>query len=744
MVKNFLNKKSTPEKKLFITFAPLNEIKKFMSVLESIRKKTGLLVGLTGLALLIFILEALLESGGSIFVSEDRTVGEIAGEKIDYIEFQKLIDQQIQSIMQMNPNVNIDENMKKSIVENVWTQLVNEKVIQSQYQKAGINIGEEELFYLMLIEPHQMILQQLTDQKTGKIYEGFANPDGSLDTRKLQMWVNQMNPDQERFWKSMEKALSDYRKAEKYSTLIKKSLYTPTFWAEIINKESNNKMSVTYAMKRYDAIKDADVKYTEEDIEKYYKEHKYEFFNSSTSRVVEYVTFEAIPTEEDVKAIEKEMQEIAKKLKEIDPKEDSSFIADNNENGEVIINNFTKTTLIVPDSSFFDANDGYVYGPFKEGNYFKIYKLLAKQEVADSARVRHILIGLNDVKNNKQRTKERAKAIADSLLTLIKAKKVSFDTLVKTVSDDPGSIDKGGDYGWFNENTGFVEPFKNAGLLGKKGDISVVETQFGYHIIEVLDVSKNKHLRYRVGQIYREIAPSSETINKYYSEAASFAGKYNTAEAFDKAVEDLKLSKRILENIHEGDNYLPGLENAKEFSRWVYKAQKGEVSPVFDFGRKYIVAKLTHIKDKGILPLDEVREDVITRVIRNKKAEKIIEEFKSVKVNDISELANKLNISTQKQDNLVFNSFNVFGIGREDALIGTAYALPLNKLSSPKKGENGVFVVIKTGEKMETNADIKTLKQQNNHMMAGRSEYEVYNALKEKANIEDHRGRFDF
>ncbi|MCX7727969.1 MAG: SurA N-terminal domain-containing protein [Bacteroidia bacterium] len=713
-----------------------------MSVLESIRKRTGLLVGLTGLALLIFILEALLGSGRNIFSSDERTVGEIDGEKIDYIDFQNLVNQQINNIMQMNPNANVDENMKKNITENVWTQLINEKVIYPQYQKAGISISDEELFYLMLVEPHQMLLQQLTDQKTGKIYEGFANPDGSLDTRKLQMWVNQMNPDQERFWKSMEKAITDYRKAEKYSNLIKKSLYTPKLWAEVINKETNNKMNITYAMKKYDAIKDSEIKYTEEDLEKYYKDHKYEFNNTVTTRVVEYVSFDVIPTEEDIKNIEKEMKEVAEKFKET--KEDSSFIQDNNEGGELIINNFTKTTLIIPDSNFFNAPVGYVYGPFTEGNYFKIYKLLAKQDVADSARVRHILIGLNDVKNNKQRTKERAKAIADSLLTLIKEKKVSFDTLVKTVSDDPGSVDKGGDYGWFTETTGFVEPFKNAGLLGKKGDISVVETQFGYHIIEVLDVSKNKHLSYRVGQIYREIAPSTETTNKYYSEASSFAGNYNTSESFDKGVEKLKLAKRILENIHEGDNYLPGLENSKEFTRWVYKAKKGEVSPVFEFKNKFIVAKLTHIKDKGILPLDEVKEEVITKVIRDKKADKMIQEFKSAYTNDITTLANKLSISTQKQENLTFSSFNVFGIGREDALIGTAYALPLNKLSQAVKGENGVFVVIKNNEKMETATDLKMLQKQNSQMLGSRAEYEVYNALKEKANIQDYRGRFDF
>ncbi len=191
---------------------------------------------------------------------------------------------------------------------------------------------------------------------------------------------------------------------------------------------------------------------------------------------------------------------------------------------------------------------------------------------------------------------------------------------------------------------------------------------------------------------------------------------------------------------------MPGLENTKELSRWVYNASKGDISNVFEFKNKYIVAKLVGIRNKGTLPLDEVKEEIIAKVIRDKKAEQFIQEFKAQNSNDITTIAANVKVTTQKQDNLTFTAFNVFGIGREDALIGTSYALPLNKVSAPTKGENGVFVVVKTSEKIEKGpmSDIKDIQKQNSQLMTTRSEYEVYNALKEKANIEDHKGKFDF
>ena len=337
--------------------------------------------------------------------------------------------------------------------------------------------------------------------------------------------------------------------------------------------------------------------------------------------------------------------------------------------------------------------------------------------------------------------------MADSLLVLLKAKKVSFDTLVKTVSDDGGSIDKGGDYGWFDENKGFVDAFKNAGLEGTVGNITVVPTQFGFHIIEVMGVSKTRHNSYRVAQISKLIAPCSETTQEYFKQASDFAGQNQTAESFNKAVETAKLNKRIADNIKENDKVIAGLENPKELVRWVYKSKKGEISPVFEFKDRFVVANLVAIKEKGIAPLEEVKEEAKLKAIRDKKAEAFITEFntKAATAKTAEDVATKMGLMAEKADNLTFGSYNVAAIGREDALIGTATAMKVNTTSKAIKGDNGVFVVCVTAiNELPLPKDFKAKQKEVEQASAGRVDYELFEALKDKANIEDHRGKFDF
>ena len=508
-----------------------------MSILEKIRSRTGLLVGLVGLALVIFILESLLGSGQTLFSSSNTTVGKIAGETIDYTRYSNKINEQVAGIMQNNPNANVDDQMRSQIGEMVWNTFVSDLVVKPEYRKAGINVAEDELYDMMLVHPHQMVVQQLTDKNTGRVYDVVAGPDGNLDIMKLNQWVNNMTPDAEKFWLSLEQGIAETRQAEKYAALVKKGLYVTTAEAKDMLAAQTKQLNVGFVIKRYASVSDSAVKVNDDDINKYYKDHLYEFQSYETTRKIEYVSFDVVPSEQDMVNLEKDMQRIASEFKTKTAKEDSSYIAQESEEGQVTISDLTKKTMIIRDSSVYTDPVGTVYGPYNEGAYFKVYKLSAVKQVADSARVRHILIGLNDTRTNQPRPAATAKRIADSLLTLLKEKKIVFDSvLVKTVSDDPGSFSNGGDYGWFDENKGFVEPFKKAGLEGTKGNISVVETQFGYHIIEVLDVAKANHTVYTVAQIFKLIAPSAETTKEYYKLASDFGGQNNTAELFEKAI----------------------------------------------------------------------------------------------------------------------------------------------------------------------------------------------------------------
>jgi peptidyl-prolyl cis-trans isomerase D len=718
-----------------------------MSILESIRSRTGLLVGLVGLALAIFILESLLGSGSTLFGPNNTTVGTIAGDNIDYTQYSNKVNEQIAMVMQNNPNANVDDAMRTQINEIVWNQFISDKVVKPEYKKVGVSVSEDELYDLMLVHPHQMVLQQLTDKNTGRVHEVVATPDGNLDLIKLNQWVNGMNPDAERFWMNLETGIAESRLAEKYATLVKKGLYVTQAEAKEAYKAQTRTMNVGYVMKRYNSVSDSAVKVNDDDIQKYYNDHQYEFKSYETTRNIEYVAFDVVPSEQDMIDLEKDAQRVASEFKTKTAKEDSAYIAQESEGGQVTISDLNKQTMIIRDSSVYTDPAGTVYGPYNEGAYFKIYKLEKIKSIADSARVRHILVGLKNPRTNQDVPPQVAKRTADSLLTLIKEKQVTFDTLVKTVSDDLGSVDKGGDYGWFNESTGFVAEFKNAGLEGTVGNISIVPTQFGYHIIEVLDVSKTRHTAYTVAQIFKLIAPSSETTKEYYKLASDFGGQNNTPELFEKAIEKQKLTKRLAENVKENDKSLPGLEGAKDLVKWIYSANKGEVAQqVFEFKDKFVIAHLTSIREKGTLPLEEVREEVIVKARQAKKAAEFVKEFTAkagtaVKLDDV---ASKMGIKIETSEKLNFAAFNVGTLGREDALIGTASAMKPGSVSKPVIGENGVFVVaVASIDEGEPATDYKQIKMQTEQMLSGRADYEVYNALREKAGIEDHRARFE-
>ena len=467
--------------------------KEHTSVLEKIRRRTGLLVGIVGLALVIFILESLLGSGASIFGGNDLAyAGSINGKKIDRNEFIMRYENQLNNYRQRNQGREADDATKTQAIDGIWQQYIIELVMKPQFSKMGIAVGEDELYETVVVNPVQSIIQNLTDPNTHKVNEQFSRPDGTLDPVKWRQAVQNVTGENEMAVRNMEEQVKDSRYFEKFRALVTKGIYITNAEAKQRFVSQDTKFNISYALKRFDSVSDSTTKVTDAEIQKYYNDHSYLYMNMEPTRKIDYVTFNVMPSPEDLAAIEKDAQRVASEFKGKTVRDDSAFMMQESENGSIMIQNFNKKSMIIRDSSVFTSAPGAVFGPYNEGAYFKIYKLQGINSVADSARVRHILVGVNDAKQQPKRSMVQAKKEADSLLVLIKEKKVSFDSLVANYSDDGGSKTNGGDYGWFDENEGFVQPFKDAGLMGTKGNISVVETQFGYHIIEVLDVSKTR------------------------------------------------------------------------------------------------------------------------------------------------------------------------------------------------------------------------------------------------------------
>lgn len=717
-----------------------------ISILEMIRRRTGLLVGLVGLALFIFILESLLGSGRSIFGNDDMTtVGSINGKKVDRNDFLNRVEYKMNSYKQ-NGRENPDDQVRGQVIDNVWQQYVLEYAVKPQFEKAGINVSEDEIYQLVVVNPAESVIQQLTDPNTKRINEQFSRPDGSLDLIKWRQAVQNVTGESELAVKQMEDNVRTTRMFEKFRALVNKGLFVTTPEAELVLDNDSRIVNVSFVFKRLDQVEDTLAKVSREEVQKYYQNHTYQYVNKEAIRKMEFVAFNISPSDKDLEMIEKDAKRVADEWKGKNLNEDSVLMSQESEAGNIDIMHSTRISMPVRDTNIYHSAIGSIFGPFNEGANFNVYKLLEINKVADSARVRHILIGLNDPQSNQaKRTKKRAKTEADSLLTLIKEKRVSFDSLVRNVSDDAGSKLKGGDYGWYNEEKQFVDPFKYAGLMGTKGNISVVETQFGYHIIEVLDVSETKHDSYKIARIAKAIHPSEETQQKIYTDANRFAGEYNTAELFDKGVEVQKLSKRLADNIKQSDRSIMGMTGARELVRWIFQAKKGDVG-IFSLQSKYIIAKVTGAKSVGILPLDEVYDEASDKAKREKKANIIAEEFNShFKANSIEDLAKDLGLTAKRQDRLMLSGNMVDELGIEPAFTGVASALKIGRSSKVIIGESSVYKLRVNGDekakdRIKSIAEIKKQEEQN---LTSRSDYESFNALKETADIDDRKGTVD-
>lgn len=708
-----------------------------MTVLAKIRNRAGLLVTIIGVALLVFILQSALESGNFFFGNSDRNVGEIAGKSIAYEEFNSKVQEAIEARKKSSGQSTIDEATTDQIVQQIWNQTLGEMILNKEYEKLGIAISEDELYDLMLGKnPHAYIKQYFTDQKTGGILTMFANPQtGELYMSKVLEYTKQMNEEQEGSWVMLENAIKQARIVEKYNNLVKKGLYITTSQAKDDYFAQNKSFNISYVVKKYASLPDTAVTVDENDIKNYYNEHSNEF-KQETSRKIEYIAFDVLPSGEDTAEIKTDINRVANEFKTKTAAEDSAFVIAESDSRNFDTRFSKKGTLSLQiDTIMFNSPIGTVVGPYLENNSFKIAKLISIKAMPDSVKARHILIKIVDGDTATAMRK------VDSLKKMITPK--NFADIALKNSEDVGSAIKGGDLGWFTEGA-MVPPFNDACFNGKKGDMPVVQSQFGVHLIEILDKGVAS-TRVQVATIDKAILPSAKTLQSVYGKAAEFSGKNNTADLFDKAVIAENLNKRVADNIAEGSKTIPGIESPKELVRWLYEAKKGDVSSAFELGNKFVIAHLVEIKEKGIAPLEQVKDEIEVKAKQEKKAENFIAQFNTslTGVSVLDAFSKKVNIPVEKMENLTFSSSTIQNIGQEAEVTGTIVTLKKNSLSKPIKGKSGVFVVsVDAIKEAPVTKDYSATKMQSGSGLQSRVDYEVFNALKENAKVIDLRWKF--
>jgi len=657
-------------------------------------------------------------------------IGEIGGEIVSYQDYDLRIQNLIE-IYKLSGNTNIDEATTETLREQTWQQMVREKILDSQYKKLGIGVSSEEVDELVLgNNPHQIVQQLFTDQETGIFNKSF-----------LVNFLKQIEFDEaaKRYWLFFENEIVNDRMNVKYNNLVAKGLYVTSKQVAFDTILAMNTVDFSYIIKNYASLPDSSVTISDSEIQAYYSKHKQNFKRSSL-RDIEYVTFDVVPSEDDIKQTEDWINSIKEEFATSDdPVQFINLTADSRYAG------FFIPLDIMPENlqDFARKEDlTSVFGPYVEDESYKVAKLIEVANRPDSVHVRHILLSPDEA-----RSMADVRLQADSILNLIKTG-TSFESLALTVSDDQGSAQIGGDLGWFPEGR-MVVPFNNACFSGKKGDIKLAETTFGVHIIEILAQSKDTR-KYNIGVVDRAIIPGSATNQLAYSEASQFAGTNDTYEKFNEAIATLGLNKRVANNIAPQQKTLPGLENPRSLIISLFQAEEEKIildnsqQAVFEVDNKYVVAYCTKVQEDGIAPVADVENDIRFILIKDKKAEIISSEFIKYSGEDqtIDDVALSMVLTVQEATDVNFRSYTVPGAGNEPALIAAASVSPEGTVAGPVKGSNGVFMLTVNSVTKSGNEDLKLLQERLTTTFQMRGNYEAYEALRKNANIVDKRYKF--
>ena len=694
-----------------------------MAILSKIRQRSFLAIGLIGFALLAFVVSDLIQKGQ--FNKASKDVGSINGKDIPFDEFRVKV---------ANTEKSGENTTAIQAANKVWDQEVNVALINVEYEKIGIRVGENHLIENLKNDPN-----------IGKNPQ-FLNALGKFDIKKFKEYFKS-NPEQAKMFADREKDADFNSKAVIYSTLVKAGMFTTTAEGKFAYEQANSKVNFDFVSVLYTTIKDSDINVTDADITEYMTKNEKRFKTEET-REIEYVLVEdkaSVQDENEVKTRINSLLNGAVVFK--DGKNDTlpsfrnatnmaEFVAENSDRA-YDTTYVTKQNLPAEQADKLNALAvGQVYGPYLDGKYYSISKLMGRKAGAKT-KLSHIVIGWEGSKipNQKEkRTKEQALAKAQSILAQAQANPTSFMMLAFSSSDDQSS-QQGGDLGYFEKGQIPIKPI-DAFLSNPVGKIGLVETELGYHILNITD----KQDGIKLATVSQKIDASEATTNAAYTKATKFE---MDAEGKDFAIIAKAAKLTIAPSIKAKamDEALGALGNQRQIVKWAYDKDT-DVNDIKRFevvNVGNVIARLKKIYPKGLMNIEDAKPMVEGTIKNKKKAEKIIAKMSGSSLEAIAK-ANATtvqNVPAASVENAVLPN-----AGNEIKVVGTAFGLAVNKVSAPIEGNAGVYVVKTkaiTKAPSTNNYDVNIAKLKS---MAAQATGRIIPALKEGATIKDNRLEF--
>ena len=564
--------------------------------------------------------------------------------------------------------------------EQTWNQIVAERVFFKEAQKLGIELTGKELTYLLYSnDPSNPLLQEqgLTDPTSGKL--------NVAEVQKALANIKKVKGEQrDNINSQLIQPLRLSNAVAKYSAFISASAYYPAWMQQKEVKENKEFSTISYVAIPYSEISDSTIKVTDDDINDYVKKHK-DLFKQEAGRSISYLNFSQLPSGQDSVKLMNQMMELK-----------AQFAADSNAKAFVARNasvvdfedefkpksKYNSTVI----DTIVNTPAGTVAGPFVDGKNYIIAKVIGTKSLPDSVKAKHILISLQSGISDAD-----AKKRADSILAAINAG-ADFGALAAQYSAD-GSKDKGGDLGVFGYGQ-MVPEFNNFTFNKPVGTRDVVKTQFGYHVIEIINQS-NFNTAYKIAIVGKDILASDQTINAASIAATKAAAQKDAKSLSAYAAKNGLGFTQVPGIVKENDYALGALQDARSVVQWAFKAKKGEVSEPYNVGDQFVVAVVDKIQEEGTQDAATARSGAEV-IIRNvKKTEIIIKKIGATPTLEAAAAAYSKTVSQAGADSsITITSQMINGVGLEPKMIGASFNKNYQQKPSPAfGGTNAVYVI---------------------------------------------------
>ena len=701
-----------------------------MAILSKIRERSMFLILVIGLALFAFVLDP---STISDFFNASKVneIGAVDGESISRQEFAEALD-----AYKAQTGNRISE---MQAAKTVWNNLIRQKIYKNQLEQAGITVGDADIM--------NELYQTEFIQNDPRFQES-----GIFSKNKLKEFLATIKDDNGADWQNWQNYMATLKTSlEKraYDELVAVGLGASLKEGEAQYLMENTKISGKFVYVPYTSVADSLITLNKSDVKNYINNHKQEF-KVEASRDINFVKFDIKATTEDEQAIK---AEVAKLIEDSEVNNTavkglknatnySEFLSEND--SDIAFDDNYKFKVQVPQviaDDLFKGKEGDVFGPYKDLNFFKLSKITKVVQLPDSAKASHILVpflGASSADATVTQTEEEAKKTADSLLAVVKKKKSKFADLAKEFSSDKGSSDKGGFYDWFSYNR-MVPSFRDFVFEGKEGDMGVVKSQFGFHVIKI-DGQKNFQPVLKLATFARKIEASEATENKVFQDAETFALDLTNGKDFDEAVKAKTLTSKSAVGLKSLDEVVPGLGKEREIITWSFDQDLsiGD-SKRFDVNGGYVVAVLTGKTEKGLMPVDKAITKVRPILIKERKAAMIADKTSGA---TLAEIAKSANQSVRNATNVNLQSPTISGVGFEPKVVGAMLNAKENTVVKNVVGDKGVFSFEVSSKTLPT--ALPNYDSFRNRLVNERKNksFQMYEAIKKASDIEDNMSSF--